>query len=118
MCRRNQYVLSPRWRKSHIHVSHSTNPFTGAAIFNTKISKLLPAKVSHAALSNGLPSASLGRFIGDLTSQNTDDMMKIPGITPKIIQASVAALQDAYLDSFHAVWYAASAFAAVGLIGE
>ena len=107
-------------RPSPIYLRSRANhsPIPVAAIFNTKISKLLPEKVAAAALHNGLPASSLKRLIIDLTTQDSADMMKIPGITPAIIGAAVAGLKEAYLDSFHAVWYAGSCFAAVGVICE
>ena len=45
-------------------------------------------------------------------------MMTIPGISPAIIEAAGTAVQEAYLESFHAVWYAAISYAAVGLISK
>ena len=88
------------------------------AIFHGEIAKLLPQKVIAAAVAEGLPAQEVGRLLGDLVSGNTTDLTNIPGITPVIIEASVSAVKHAYLDSFHAVWYAGCAFATIGIIGK
>jgi hypothetical protein len=86
------------------------------AIFNSKMSRQLHRRVAAAALENGLPESSLGRLLSDLTTQSMNDIAEIPGISPMITQSAVRALKLAYLESFHAVWYAACAFACIGLI--
>ena len=89
----------------------------GGAIFNTQISTLLPHKVAAAAIEAGLPAASIPSFVADLAHQQTEALAKIPGITPTIIAAGVAALEQTYLESFRAVWITAACFAAVGVVG-
>ena len=74
--------------------------------------------VAAAALSNGLPQSSVTELIVALSDQNEQALAKIPGVSPQVIAAAVVALKEAYLKSFHAVWYPAIAFAAIGLIGE
>jgi hypothetical protein len=89
-----------------------------SAIFHSRISKLLPSKIAAAALSNGLPDSSLPALIAALANNKADELEKVPGITPKIIGASVVALKEAYLESFKSVWIAVCCFSAVGVIGE
>ncbi|OQV00731.1 hypothetical protein CLAIMM_06191 [Cladophialophora immunda] len=88
----------------------------GVAIYHGRITSLLPAKVIAVAVGNGLPESSLQEFLADLTAGNATGLASVPGVSPTIIAASVLALKRAYLDSFHAVWYAAIPFAAVGVI--
>ena len=91
-------------------------PFSDGAIFNSRIADNLPRLVTAAAVKGGLPSTSIGRLLDDLINSKTDDLAKIPGITPEIIKVSGQAVKTAYLNSMHAVWYASSAVAAVGLV--
>jgi len=91
---------------------------TDSAIFHSRITKLLPGKIAAAALSNGLPKPSLPRLIADLANNDSDELGNIPGITPRIIDASVIALKEAYLESFKSVWIAVCCFCAVGVIGK
>lgn len=78
----------------------------------------MPEKVAAAAIGNGLPESSLGKLLVDLMNGNATALADIPGVTPAITEASISALKQAYLDSFHAVWYAACPFAAIGVIGK
>lgn len=72
--------------------------------------------MAAAAIGNGLPKTSLVELLTDLTTGDTADMLKIPGITTAIVESSALALKHASLDSVHDVWYACCAFAAIGLI--
>jgi hypothetical protein len=96
----------------------TTNSETDSAIFHSRISHLLPQKVAAAALSIGLPKASLPAFISALVNNETDTLAKIPGVTPEIITAGGLALKEAYLESFKSVWVAVSCFCAIGVIGR
>ena len=80
------------------------------AIFNGALSANLAPKISHAALSHGLPPSSLGQLIGALTTQNQAALANIPGITPQIIQASATALKQAFNVGFRNVFIAAACF--------
>ncbi|RVX74921.1 hypothetical protein B0A52_01198 [Exophiala mesophila] len=86
------------------------------AIFHSRITNLLPAKVTEAALQNGLPDSSVLEFIMALMAQNPDLLAAVPGITPEIIAAGTQALREAYLGSFRSVWIATSCFSAVSII--
>ncbi|MCJ1472599.1 hypothetical protein MMC13_001248 [Lambiella insularis] len=87
------------------------------AIFHSKLSSNIPNKIAAAALPLGLPASSLPALIEDLVAQKTELMPKIPGISLKIIGASMDALLDAYCDSFRYVWIVAACFTLAGLIG-
>jgi len=88
------------------------------SIFSSRISSLLLSKIAAAALPLGLPASSLPALIKDLASNQTALLVKIPGISEKIIGASVNALLQAYKDSFQSVWIATACFAAIGLVGK
>lgn len=90
--------------------------FSDIAIFSSRIGILLPDRVAAAALAAGLPESSVPALIQDLVAHATDALSEIPGITADIINASVAALLSAYLDSFRYIWIVLTAIAAAGLI--
>jgi hypothetical protein len=66
-----------------------------AAALNQKLAVLIPERVAGAALANGLPPTSLPGFIGALAGNLPDQLATVPGVTPSIIGAGVAALQTA-----------------------
>ena len=88
------------------------------SILSSRLSSLLPSKIAAAALPLGLPASSLPALIKDMASKETALLVKIPGISEKIIGASVNASLEAYKDSFQSVWIATTCFAAVGLVGK
>lgn len=88
------------------------------AVFNGTLNRELPKKVGAAALSLGLPSSSLAELMTALASQSTNAVAKVPGVTPEIAQAAVAAMKRAYLDAFRGAWIVSAAFCAVLVICE
>jgi hypothetical protein len=87
------------------------------AIFHSRITKLVPDKVSEAALQTGLPLSSVPALIAGLLAGDSSELSTVPGITPQVINAASRALKEAYLQSFHSVWIAAACLAACGAIG-
>ena len=49
---------------------------------------------------------------------NVAGLLKVPGINPQIIGASIATFQRAFCSSVRYVWITAVAFAVLGLCGE
>ena len=88
------------------------------AILHGALNSNLGPKISHAALSLGLPQSSLGQLIGALTSNDDAALQRIPGITPEIIGASVAALKDAYVVGFRNIYIMTAAFSGFALLGK
>jgi len=86
------------------------------AIFSTildqKLKKLVPEKVTPAALAAGLPSASLTDLYTNLSAGT---LAKTPGINAGIIKAVMKADAVAAADSFNYVWYAVIAFAVLAV---
>lgn len=76
----------------------------------------LPDNVANAVLPLGLPQASLGPFIGALTTHNTAVLFTIPDVTPRIAGAGADALLGTYSTGFNHVWIAASCFVAIATI--
>lgn len=87
------------------------------AVFAGALSTHLAPKVSAAVLPLGLPPSSLGMFIGALSASNAKLLGQVPGVTPEIIGAGVAALKEAYSIGFRNVWIVAVAFTAVACAG-
>ncbi|KAH8901206.1 MFS general substrate transporter [Thozetella sp. PMI_491] len=85
------------------------------AIFAGDMSSL-GQNIAQAAINEGLPPSSVGRFIQAVTSHNEKALPGIPGVNPNIIQKGVAALLDTYVTAFRHVWIAAGAIVAVATI--
>ncbi|KIW07205.1 uncharacterized protein PV09_02070 [Verruconis gallopava] len=89
------------------------------AIFNSELNSKLGSNIAAAVLPLGLPPQSLEAFIGALASEASEsDIAAIPGVTPQIIGAGVAALQKAFLNSFKWVYVAAAVISAVAAIAS
>ncbi|CAK7207050.1 hypothetical protein SEUCBS139899_009858 [Sporothrix eucalyptigena] len=81
-------------------------------IYTNKIATEQPALVTPAVLDAGLPASSVPALLAGLASGN---MTGIPGLTPAIEAAAVAANELAYSRSFQLVYYAAVAFGIFGI---
>ena len=86
------------------------------AIFSSTLTSNIGAKVAAATIPLGLKPAYLGELIGALTSGNAALLAKIPGVSPKIIEAAGLAVKQSYLLGFRYVWVTAASFAALAAI--
>ncbi|KEF61169.1 uncharacterized protein A1O9_02734 [Exophiala aquamarina CBS 119918] len=86
------------------------------AVFSHGISKNLFPKVAGVTIPLGLPEGSLGPLLGALTSGNMNELPKVPGVTPEIIEAAALAVKETYRLAFSYVWATAAAFTTVALI--
>ena len=77
------------------------------SILKNKLSTYMPEYVVPAATNAGLPASSLPALFAGITAGN---FTAVPGITADIIAATGAAVKHAYLNSFHAVFYATIPF--------
>lgn len=77
------------------------------SILTNKVATYLPEYVTPAAISAGLPEASLPQLFAGITAGN---FTAVPGITPEIVAAAGLATQKAYLESFRIVFYATIPF--------
>ncbi|CAL5866471.1 uncharacterized protein PFLUO_LOCUS679 [Penicillium psychrofluorescens] len=86
------------------------------AIINSTLSKNLVPKVAAATLPLGLPQASLPALITALLADNSSALQSIPGVTPAVAIAALAALKDAYGVAFRNAWITAACFVLVAVI--
>ena len=77
------------------------------SILTNKATAYLGEYVPPAAEGAGLPTSSLTALFNGIT---TGSFAKVPDITPKIEAAVGAAVQHAYADAFHMVFYATIPF--------
>lgn len=87
-----------------------------AAALSDRLDSKLGSYVAKAALGAGLPARSVPAFIGALANKETSALAHIPGVTPAIIAAGVAALKHAFADSVRVVYIIAAPFGAVACI--
>ncbi|KAK6397840.1 hypothetical protein LTR65_005088 [Meristemomyces frigidus] len=92
--------------------------FTAAfsAALSTRVAKYIPAYVPKAALGAGLPPSSIPAFIVALTGGDTAAISQVPGVTPVVIAAGVAALKQAFADGIRVVYIIAVPFGVVACI--
>jgi len=73
------------------------------SILTNKVTKYMPEYVAPAATAAGLPASSLPQLFQGITLGN---FTAVPGITPQVIAATGIAVRDAYVTTFHYVFYA------------
>ena len=87
-----------------------------AAVVSGRLKELIPKYIAEAVLALELPTTSLGSFVGALTAHDEAALAHIPGVTPQIIGAGVAALQQAFTDAIRVVFIIAACFGAVACL--
>jgi len=85
------------------------------SILTNQLKKYLPAYVSEAALTKGLPQASLPELFAALTTGN---FSTVPGITQEITEAAIYAQKRAWARSSETVFLVTLAFGGVMLIAS
>jgi hypothetical protein len=85
-------------------------------VLQNKLGTSLPDYVSAAAVKAGLPQSSLPQLFAAMATGSAQAYKSVPGITPGIITAAMAAQQNAYAYSLKYVYYAALAFGGLGFI--
>lgn len=88
-----------------------------SAALSTRLDKYIPAYVPKAALGAGLPPSSITAFMGAITGTNPAAVMQVPGVTPAIASAGVAALKHAFADGIRVVYLIAAPFGALACVG-
>lgn len=83
------------------------------SILTNKVTKFIPENVIPAATGAGLPASSLPALFQGLTLGN---FTAVPGITPTIIAATGIAVRDAYVTTFHYVFYTTIPFGVLLII--
>ncbi|KPI34758.1 uncharacterized protein AB675_2 [Cyphellophora attinorum] len=98
----------------------------GAAVFiaiydaalTTGLSKKLPAYVAEAATKAGLPKTSIPAFIAAIASGEASTLATIPGASPAIIGAGVAAFKQAFADSIRLVYIITAPFGILAAVAS
>jgi hypothetical protein len=83
------------------------------SILTNKATQYVPQYVTPAATGAGLPASSLPLLFKGITTGN---FTAVPGITPKIIAATGTAVRDAYVTTFHYVFYATIPFSVLLIV--
>ena len=90
------------------------------AIYSAAFTERIPPNVGKlvppAVISAGLPLSSVGAFVEALAAGDTAALAKIPGVTPAIIAAGVAALKQALANSLRVVFIIAAPFGALACV--
>jgi len=84
------------------------------AVINSKIASSWASKVTEAAVSAGLPSASVPALLKALTSG--EDLDAVPGITPASIGAAANASHWAYAHAYQLAWWSIFPFVVIALV--
>jgi MFS family permease len=88
------------------------------AIFNSGLTKYIPANIAERVLPLGLPREQLGRFIAALSGHNQTAVEAIPGVTPSMVSAGLEGLQLAYVSSFRMLWILPLVLSVLAVIGK
>ncbi|KAJ5643931.1 uncharacterized protein N7484_006438 [Penicillium longicatenatum] len=86
------------------------------AIIHNSLSKNLVPNIAEAILPLGFPQAELPALIGALSSGSANALESVPGVTPAIGMAALAAFKDAYSIAFRDAWITAACFVFVAAI--
>lgn len=87
-----------------------------SAAFNNRLNDKVPSYTARAAIGAGLPPASVPAFVEALIADDTAALLKVPGISLAIVEASVVALRQAFADSIRIVYIIAAPFGVVACI--
>jgi len=97
-------------------VSSTTFTSIYSAVVTRKLGSYIPSYVATAAVKAGLPAKSVPAFVEALAASQTEQLAKIPGVSPAIIQAGVSALKQAYADAIRYVFIIAVPFVLVATV--
>jgi hypothetical protein len=96
-------------------VAASVFTATYVAAFSDRLQVKLPSYVAAAVLKAGLAPTSVVVFTTALAQNDQAALLRIPGASPAILAAGVAALKQAYADSIRVVYIIAATFGIVAL---
>ena len=86
------------------------------AILQNRVANNVATDVAPALFEAGLPKTSIPTFITALSAGDLADLTKVPGVTKKIIEVGVVALQGAYSNAFTLVFLVTIAFGGISTI--
>lgn len=84
-------------------------------VFASKVKTYVPNEIAKETILAGLPPTSAQALILAIMTRNTDQIAKIPGVTPQVLAAAAAATKSGYSKSFKYVWYSLIPFAVVSM---
>jgi hypothetical protein len=73
-------------------------------------------RIVTAAVNAGLPATSAPYLVEAILTANATELTKVPGISPTIIGAAIAAAHQGFFKSFQVVYYASLAFGALAIL--
>ncbi|CZR68169.1 related to trichothecene efflux pump [Phialocephala subalpina] len=97
-------------------ISGATFTAVFVAILNSKIKSDIASHVPIAAITAGLPEASLPALFAAIAAESTAAFAAVPGFTPEIEAAVSSALVEVYSSAFKYVYYAALAIGGAAII--
>jgi hypothetical protein len=83
-------------------------------VLSSRVTTLLPRKISQAAVAVGLPSSSVAQVLSTVTAGTS--LAGIPGVSSPVAQAIDSASREAYAAAFRAVFYTSIAFGILGVV--
>jgi Fungal trichothecene efflux pump (TRI12) len=87
-------------------------------VFQNKLADVLPTMVGEAAVGAGLPLAEVPALVLDIVNQNTTAIAELPGISPLILLAVEAAVDNAYVQAFRRVYLVSISFGGAAVIAS
>jgi MFS family permease len=86
------------------------------AILTNRLTSTIPAEVSPALVSAGLPADSVPGFLAAITAGTSNAFAAVPGVTASIIATGMRAYREANADAYRTVYLATIAFSGVAVI--
>lgn len=86
------------------------------SLLNNTMTKQAGPTIGKAVVPLGFPKEGLGKLIYELINENIPAAAKLPGVTPKILQAARDGLKATWTVGFHKVYLCAASFAAAALV--
>jgi len=87
-----------------------------STVLSNKVEEVLPTKVAESVVPLGFKLQDLSALIMALSSGSQTALMKVPGISPRIISSAVYAIKDSYAEGFKLIYLISIAFGSVALL--
>ena len=97
-------------------VSASVAAALYVAVFSSRLKERLPSYVARAAIAASLPPSSVPAFVEAIAGENIAGLRDIPGMTPAIIAAGLAAFKQAFIDSARIVYIIAAPMGVLAIV--
>lgn len=87
-------------------------------VLQNKLTAIIPTTVGIAVLKAGLPPSELTPFITALVAKNETAIAGLKGITPQILVAAEAAVNESYTQGFKLIYLVSIAFGGAAIIAS